>query len=72
VIAGVKASLSALKRSGFFREPDEAPVQETASLPETTAFAPPQSGKAPTRNDMERLKALLAADLALAEESGNH
>jgi len=71
VIAGVKASMSNLKRSGFFREPDEEPVQDTALLPETTAFASPQSGNAPPRNEMERLKALLAADLALAEESGN-
>lgn len=71
VIAGVKASMSNLKRSGFFREPDEEPMQDAAPLPETTAFAPPQSGNASPRNEMERLKALLAADLALAEESGN-
>jgi glutamate-1-semialdehyde 2,1-aminomutase len=68
VIAGVKASMSNLKRSGFFREPDEEPVQDTASLPEIAAFAPPQSGNASPRNEMERLRALLAADLALAEE----
>ncbi len=72
VIAGVKAGMSNLKRSGFFREPDEAPMQDTAPLPETTAFAPPQSGNASPRNEIERLKALLAADLALAEESGNY
>ena len=72
VIAGVKASLSNLKRNGFFREPDEEPAQAAAPQPETTAFAAPQSGNASHRNDMERLKALLAADLALAEESGNH
>jgi glutamate-1-semialdehyde aminotransferase len=70
VIAGVKASMSNLKRSGFFREPDEEPVQDTAPLSETTAFAPPQSSKASPRNDMERLRALLAADLALAEDQG--
>lgn len=68
VIAGVKVSMSMLKRSGFFREPDEEPMQGTAPLPETTAFAPPQSNNASPRNEMERLKALLAADLALAEE----
>ena len=72
VIAGVKASMSNLKRSGFFREPDEEPMHDTARLPETTTFAPTQSGKASLRNDMERLKALLAADLALAEESGTY
>ena len=71
VIAGVKASMSMLKRSGFFLEPDEGLMQDTASLPETTALAPPQSSNASPRNEMERLKALLAADLALAEESGN-
>ncbi|WP_345303659.1 aminotransferase class III-fold pyridoxal phosphate-dependent enzyme [Lysobacter hankyongensis] len=78
VIAGVKASLSNLKRSGFFRERAEdatqdAAVQVVAPLPAATAFAPPpQSGNATRRNEMERLKALLAADLALAEESGNY
>lgn len=71
VIAGVKTSMSNLKRSGFFREPDEEPMQDATPLPETMAFAPPRSGKASSRNDMERLKALLAADLALAEESGD-
>lgn len=70
VIAGVKASMSNLKRSGLFREPDEEPMQGTAPLPEATALAPSQSGNASPRNEMERLRALLAADLALAEESG--
>ena len=69
VIAGVKVSMSMLKRSGFFREPDEEPMQDIAPLPETTTFAPLQSSNASPRNEMERLKALLAADLALAEES---
>ena len=77
VIAGVKAGMSNLKRSGFFREADEVPardaaMQNAAALPETAAFAPPRSGNASPRNQMERLKALLAADLALAEESGTH
>ena len=72
VTAGVKASMSTLKRSGFFREPDDEPMQDTAPLPETTAFAPQHSGNASPRNEMERLKALLTADLALAEESGNY
>lgn len=77
VIAGVKASMSNLQRSGFFRERDEEPAQDTAvqvtaPLPATTAFASPQPGNASHRNEMERLKALLAADLALAEESGNY
>ncbi|MDQ3289436.1 MAG: aminotransferase class III-fold pyridoxal phosphate-dependent enzyme [Pseudomonadota bacterium] len=71
VTVGVKASMSNLKRSGFFREPDEEPMQDTAALPATTAFAPPQSRNASPRNEMDRLKALLAADLALAEESGS-
>lgn len=71
VIAGVKVSMSMLKRSGFFREPDEEPMQDTAALSDTTAFTPPQPSNASPRNEMERLKALLAADLALAEESGN-
>ena len=71
VIAGVKASMSNLKRSRFFREPGEEPMQDTAPLPETAAFAPPQSSNASPRNEMERLRALLAADLALAEESGS-
>lgn len=70
VIAGVKTSMSVLKHSGFFPEPDEEPIQDTASLPETTAFAPVQSGSASPRNEMERLRALLAADLALAEDQG--
>lgn len=77
VIAGVKASLSNLKGSGFFREREEQPTQDAAvevvaPLPAAPAFAPPQSGNATRRNEMERLKALLAADLALAEESGNY
>lgn len=71
VTAGVKASMSNLKRSGFFREPDEEPMQDTAPLPETTAIAPGQFSNASPRNQMERLTALLAADLALAEESGS-
>jgi microcystin synthetase protein McyE len=71
VIAGVKASMSTLKQTTFFREPDEEPMQDTVPLAETTAFAPPQTGNASPRNEMERLKALLAADLALAEESGS-
>lgn len=72
VIAGVKASMAMLKRSGFFREPGEEAMRDAGPLPGTTAFAPPQSGNASPINGMERLKALLAADLALAEESGNH
>lgn len=72
VIAGVKTGMSNLKRSGFFRERDEEPVQDTASRPEATGFAAPRSGNASPHNEMERLKALLAADLALAEESGNY
>ncbi|MBD8525910.1 aminotransferase class III-fold pyridoxal phosphate-dependent enzyme [Pseudomarimonas arenosa] len=69
VIAGVKASMSNLKRSGFFREPDqEPPTQDSAALPDTTAFAPSPSGRASPGKDIERLKALLNADLALAEE----
>ena len=71
VIAGVKASMSNLKRSGLFREPDEEPMQDTAPLPEITAFARPQSSNTSPHNEMERLKALLAADLGLAEESGS-
>ena len=70
VIAGVKASMSNLKRSGFFREPDEQPMQDTAPLPQIAAFAPPPSGNASPRNELERLRALLAADLALAEDQG--
>lgn len=72
VIAGVKTGMSNLKRSGFFREREEEPMQDTASRPEATAFAPQRSGNASPHNEMERLKALLAADLALAEESGNY
>lgn len=70
VIAGVKASLSHLKRGGFFRERDERPTPDVAAQPQTAASSPRQSGDASPRKEMERLKALLAADLALAEESG--
>lgn len=77
VIAGVKTGMSNLKHSGFFRERGKEPMQDTteqviAPRPEATAFAPPRSGNASPHNEMERLKALLAADLALAEESGNY
>lgn len=77
VIAGVKTSLSNLKRSGFFRERDERPTPEAAAPPATAASASPQSEDASPldaspRKEMERLRALLAADLALAEESGNY
>ncbi|UXI66006.1 aminotransferase class III-fold pyridoxal phosphate-dependent enzyme [Tahibacter amnicola] len=71
VIAGVKASLSTLKHSGFFREADEKPRLDATALPESTALAPPQPGNASPSNEMERLRALLAADLTLAEESGS-
>ncbi len=72
VIASVKSSMSALKRNGFFIEAEEAPMQDATPAPEMQAMVSEQtsSGDSP-RKEMERLRALLAADLALAEESGN-
>ena len=70
VVAGFKASMSNLKSNGFFREADAEPMQETELLPETPAVARPQSSDAASRNEMERLRALLAADLTLAEDQG--
>lgn len=72
VISGVKSSMSTLKRNGFFIEAEEAPMQDATPAPESQAMVSEQtsSGDSP-RKEMERLRALLAADLALAEESGN-
>jgi glutamate-1-semialdehyde 2,1-aminomutase len=69
VIAAVKTCMSNLKQNGFFPEA-EAPLP---GVDEDEAIAPARNGHhtiAPRRNDRERLKALLSADLALAEESG--
>ncbi|WP_158549191.1 aminotransferase class III-fold pyridoxal phosphate-dependent enzyme [Lysobacter silvisoli] len=69
VIAGVKTSMSTLKGSGFFLEAEPEPVQKAAPPPEATVSAIQRSGHAPG-NEIERLRALLAADLALAEDAG--
>lgn len=68
VIAAVKASISHLRQGGLFREPEEEPPP-----PPAPAVAPRggrNGGSGAPRKDLERLKALLAADLEAAGESG--
>lgn len=71
VIAAVKASLAELKQSGFFREPEEEPAPVAAPVP-AAVVAPSHGrngGSGSSHKDLERLKALVAADLKLADES---
>lgn len=70
VISAVKECMSNLKRNGFFREAEEEPVQVPPPVP-ISASAPVHETRSPTfRNETERLKALLSADLRSAEEAG--
>lgn len=73
VIAAVRKSMSTLKRDGFFPEADDAPEPETPSLASPATDVAPQPrlpSQATARGDIERLRALLSADLASAEEPG--
>lgn len=72
VIAAVKVSIRNLKQGGFFREPEGEPTPALARPP-ALVVAPTSSGRngsASSRKDVERLKALLSADITLAEDSG--
>jgi microcystin synthetase protein McyE len=68
VIAAVKVSMRNLKQAGFFREPRGEP---TPARPPALVAAPGngRNGSASPRKDMERLKALVSADIRLAETS---
>lgn len=71
VIAAVKGSMRNLKQGGFFREPEEEPTAAFAGLPaRLVAPSNGRNGSASSRTDTERLKALLSADIKLAEDSG--
>lgn len=67
VIAAVKTSMTTLKRNAFFRESAPEPAIAETGLPSPS---PPTTASATARADTRRLKALLAADLTTAEESG--
>lgn len=72
VISAVKSSMATLMQNGFFIEAALSPIGDAAVSPEPQAAPPRQpADRAPPRNEIERLRALLTADLALAEESGN-
>lgn len=71
VIAAVRTCMANLKENGFFPEAEQPLPEEPVGA--SQAIEPARNGHqtiTPRRNDKERLKALLSADLALAEESG--
>lgn len=72
VIAGIQSAMSLLKHNGLFHVPVAAPAQDAAPQPQAiVASRSPRTRDTTPRNDIERLKALIAADLASAEESGH-
>lgn len=71
VIAAVRTCMSNLKRNDFFPEAEEPSPEQAAQVFEQIPLARNGDQKtASRRNDRERLKALLSADLALAEKLG--